>query len=356
MYYSTKTDVRVKKYQIAWGESMNANHESWKGFIKKRREDHNLSQEEAKLIDLIKKETVKYNADNISRTIAYQEYFLRHSEIQWSFLASMVSRNAGYNMTDLENQIFVNGLSSKQRKQLFMTYERANWIIFLDAFPQLLLFEYSKVKNKPLFYLLKYFSVSSFMEIEWEKYWTDRDKKRLVYSLIINEQNMIEKPVIQNKFFKSEVFNSLAYKLQEQLKLSYVIFPSSNGELYGLVVYRFEDLTKRIQIGKQLFSILFHEDLHNGFFDFAKKTIHTGSRSDYEESVGIPNSNNPKLRDVYPIIPHTRTALDDWYTNSKISNEWYENEEVISGDSFKQSFLIKQELLGSLLKLKSIFQ
>ncbi|MFF3022629.1 DUF2515 family protein [Gottfriedia sp. NPDC057948] len=336
---------------------MNANHESWKGFIKERREEHhNLSKEEAKLIDLIKKETVKYNADNISRTIAYQEYFLRQSEIEWSFLASMVSRNAGYNMTDLENQIFVNGLSVKQRKQLFMTYERANWIIFLDAFPQLLLFEYSKVNNKPLFYLLKYFSISSFMEIEWEKYWTDRDKKRLVYSLIINEQNMIERPVIQNKFFKSEVFNSLAFKLQEQLKLSYVILPTRNGELYGLGVYQFEDLTKRIQIGKQLYSILFHEDLHNEFIDFAMQTIHTGSRSDYEGLVGITSSNNPKLRDVYPIIPHTRTALDDWYTNSKILNEWYEYEEVINGDSFKQSFLIKQELLGSLLKLKSIFQ
>ncbi|WP_180232856.1 DUF2515 family protein [Bacillus sp. AFS055030] len=335
---------------------MNVNHESWKGFIKKRREDHKLSKDEGKLIDLIKKETVKYNADNISRTIAYQQYFFRQSEIEWSFLASMVSRNAGYNMTDLENQLFVNGLSEKQRKQLFITYERANWIIFLDAFPQLLLYEYSKRKNKPFFYLLKYFSVSSFMEIEWEKYWTDRDKKRLVYSLIINEQNMIERPVIQNKFFKSEVFNSLAFKLQEQLKLSYVLFPSSKGDLYGLVVYQFEDLTKRIQIGKQLYSILFHKELHVEFTDFAKQTIHTGSRSDYEALVGITSSNNPKLRDVYPVIPHTRTVDDDWYINSKFLTIWYENEEVTNEDSFKQSFLIKQELLSSLLKLKSIFQ
>ncbi|PGS52161.1 DUF2515 family protein [Bacillus sp. AFS041924] len=335
---------------------MNANHESWKGFIKKRREDYNLSEEDSKLVDLIKKETVKYNADNISRTIAYQEYFLRQNEIEWSFLASMVSRNAGYNMTDLESKIFINGLNVKQRKQLFMTYERANWIIFLDAFPQLLLFEYSKINRKPLFYLLKYFSVSSFMEIEWEKYWTDRDKKRLVYSLIINEQNMIERPVIQNEFFKNEVFNSLAFKLQEQFKLSYVIFPSSNGELYGLAVYQFENLTKRIQIGKQLYSILFHDDLTNGFIDFAKQINHTGSRSDYEGLVGIESSNNPKLRDVYPVIPHKRTVEDDWYANSEILKEWYENEEVINGDSFKQSFLIKQELLGSMLKLKSIFQ
>ncbi|PEL11706.1 DUF2515 family protein [Bacillus sp. AFS017336] len=335
---------------------MNANHESWKGFINNRREEHILSQDEANLIDLIKKETTKFNADNISRTIAYQDYFFRLNEVEWSFLASMVSRNAGYNMTDLANPIFMNGLSEKQRKQLFITYERANWIIFLDAFPQLLLFEYSKMNNKPLFYLLKYFSVSTFMEIEWEKYWTDRDKKRLVYSLIINEQNMIERPVIQNKFFKNEVFNTIAFKLQEQLKLSYVIFPTNSGELYGLAVYQFEDLTKRIQIGRQLYSILFHQDLNNGFINFAKQTNHTGSRSDYESLVGIANSSNPKLRDVYPIIPHKRSVEDDWYSNSKILTEWYENEEIINGDSFKESFLIKQELLSSLLKLKGLFQ
>ncbi|WP_088069139.1 DUF2515 family protein [Gottfriedia luciferensis] len=335
---------------------MNVNHESWKEFIKQRRESHIITSEETKIIELIKKETVKHNADNISRTIAYQKYFLRLKEIEWSFLASMVSRNAGYNMTDLENQIFVNGLSVKQRKQLFMTYERANWIIFLDAYPQLLLFEYSNQRNKPFFYLLKYFSVSSFMEIEWEKYWTDRNKQRLVFSLIINEQNMIERPVIQNKFFKNEVFNSFAFKLQELMKLSSVVFPTLKGELYGLTVYQFQDLTQRIQIGKQLYLILFHKNLLEEFIQYAKHVTHSGSRDDYEEVVGITKSNNPKLRDIYPIIPHTRSVEDDWYANSKILNEWYVIEETNSEESFKQAFLLKQELLNSLLKMKSLFQ
>lgn len=356
MYYSTKTDVRVKNNLNAWGDRMIVQHDSWREFIKQRRNEQSLSRNENELIELIKLETIRNNSDNISRTIAYQDYFFRVKEIHWSFLASMVSRNAGYNMTDLENQSYINGLSIKQRKQLYLTYERANWIIFSDAFPQLLLFEYSIKQNKPLFYLLKFFSVSSFMEIEWEKYWTDRDHERLVYSLIINEQNMIEKPVIHDEYFKHEVFDTISYKLQEQLKLSSVIFPNIYGELYGLSVFDFQEINKRIQIGKQLYSILFHDAIHESFCEFAQHTIHTGSRNDYEELVGITKSDNPKLRDVYPVIPHKRTAKYDWYSQSVIPPEWYKVEHYSDEFKFKEKFLMKQELMNSLLKMKSLFQ
>ncbi|WP_088044113.1 DUF2515 family protein [Bacillus sp. EAC] len=335
---------------------MTVRHDSWKEYIRNRRNGHSILSNENELIELIQNETTRNNRDNISRTIAYQDYFFRMKDIHWSFLASMVSRNAGYNMTDLKQINFKNGLSEKQRKQLFLTYERANWIIFQDAFPQLLIFEYSMINNNPLFYLLKYFSVSSFMEIEWEKYWTDRDKVRLVFSLIINEQNMIEKPVIQDPYFKNEVFDSLSFKLQEQLKLSSVVFPTLTGELYGLPISQFQELTKRIQIGKQLYSILFKKDLTNHFIDFAKSKVHTGSRSDYEEIIGISKSNNPKLRDVYPMIPHRRNSEFDWYDQKKIELEWYKSEEYLSEYNYKETFLIKQEVMVSLLKMKSFFQ
>lgn len=335
---------------------MTIKHESWLHFIKERRKNHTLNLDEEEIINSINRLTVKNNADNISRTVAYQDYFFRMKEIEWSFLAGMVSRNAGYNMTDLENSRFKNGIDKKQRNRLFITYERSNWIIFSDAFPQLLLFEYSIKLKKPLFYLLKYFSVSIFMEIEWEKYWTDRKKERLVYALIINEQNMIEHPVIQDAYFKSNVFDTISYKLQEQLRLTHVIFPTLTGELYGMSIFNFQELGNRIKIGKQLYSILFLQSLNELFFEYALKVPHSGSRNDYEQIVGISNSNNPKLREVYPIIPHKRTKNDDWFMNNSVPSDWFKRELYTTEQNFKEVFLSKIDLLNSLLKVKSFFE
>lgn len=58
-----------------------------------------FTKEEKQLITYIKEKTAIANMDNISRTRAYQQYYLRNKEVEWSFLASMVSRNAGWNMT-----------------------------------------------------------------------------------------------------------------------------------------------------------------------------------------------------------------------------------------------------------------
>ena len=127
-------------------------------------------------------------------------------EIQWSFLAHMVSRNAGWNMCDLEGSLFLHLLSKEKRKLFFLTYERANWLIFQDAYPQLLLYQYSTKKNKPMFHLLKYFQVSSFMEREWNYFWKHRDLQRLLFSLIINEQHVIHKPLICHSYYQKRYF------------------------------------------------------------------------------------------------------------------------------------------------------
>ncbi|MDQ6599428.1 DUF2515 family protein [Bacillus salipaludis] len=91
--------------------------------------------QEQEIIRQIITETEKKNLDNISRTNAYFRYFKKNPDIIWSFLAHMVSRNGGWNMCDLEGSIFPHLLESKIRKQLFLTYERANWLIFHDVFP-----------------------------------------------------------------------------------------------------------------------------------------------------------------------------------------------------------------------------
>ena len=64
-----------------------------------------ITQKERKLIRNIQHNTKRLNKNNITRTKAYLSFFKDHEEIQWAFLAHMVSRNGGYNMTDLKGSL-----------------------------------------------------------------------------------------------------------------------------------------------------------------------------------------------------------------------------------------------------------
>lgn len=74
--------------------------------IKQYRKRAVCTEEEKTTVYNIKKEIEIANMDNISRTQSYQDYYVRNSEIRWAFLASMVSRNAGWNMTDLKGRYY----------------------------------------------------------------------------------------------------------------------------------------------------------------------------------------------------------------------------------------------------------
>ncbi|MDR4985385.1 hypothetical protein CN491_07040 [Bacillus cereus] len=282
--------------------------------IKQYRKNIVCTEEEKAIVCNIKKNTEIANVDNISRTQSYQEFYIRNSEIRWSFLASMVSRNAGWNMTDLEGRYYATVLPQSVKKHFFLMYEQANWIIFLDAFPQLLLYEESKRRRIPLFHLLQFFNVSIFMEKEWTFFWERRDINRLMTALIINEQNKIQKPVIENTYFKKHVFHTALFKVQEMFHISAVIFPTIEGRLYGFSVYQFETLQKRIELGKKLAWLLFHEKYKNLFYTFALETTHTGSREDYEYYLReTRRSYTPVLRDVCSVVAHEEISMKDWF-------------------------------------------
>lgn len=284
---------------------------------------NHLTIQETMIIRQIKTETHKKNIDNISRTNAYFTYFKNNPEIAWSFLASMVSRNGGWNMCDLEGSIFQELLEPQTRKQLFLTYERANWLIFHDAFPQLLLYQYSTKVNRPLFHLLPYFNVSAFIQKEWIRYWRVPDKDRLTTALIINEQNVIQSPIIEHPIYKKKVFHTLLFSLQDWFHFSCVLFPTCGGEVYGSSVNGFKSLSKRINLGKRLASILFHPRLFPYFYEFAEKTPHTGSRFDYEQYFRIKTKKiTPMLRTTFPIVEHHQHIYKDWSKERLISPAW----------------------------------
>ena len=276
------------------------------------------------LISHINQVVAKGNVDNISRTQYYYRYYVQNPEIEWSFLASMVSRNAGWNMTDLEGVYFPKVLPHSLREQMFHTYERANWLIFLDAFPQLMLHELSKRYNSSLFYLLKYFHVSEFMQREWQIFWETKDRKRLMNALIINEQNVIQKPVISHPFYKRKIFHSLPFLVQDWFHYSAVLFPTISGNLYGFSVHDFTDVNARIKLGKKLAWLLFHPDYYHAFKQFSERTEHTGSRIDYEQFVGMgKDKETPFLRMAFPIIQHHRSDVSDWYRGEQQTKKWF---------------------------------
>ncbi|MFS0822994.1 DUF2515 domain-containing protein [Bacillus sp. 1P02SD] len=322
---------------------MNEIAEIEKKVNERRMQDFQLTIEEKELLYKINEKTAKGNLDNISRTKSYASYYRRHNEIRWSFLASQVSRNAGWNMTDLEGEWFPKIFSKKERKFLFHTYERANWLIFSDAYPQLLVYEYSNQLGKPYFHLLKYFSVSRFIEVEWEYYWRHREGNRLVTAQIINEQNIIQKPVIEHPFYRKRVFQRLFYNLQDFFHFSSVIFPTLEGRLYGFSVHQFTKLDARIELGKKLASLLFHNRYYEQFLRFSNKVEHTGSRFDYEQYVSERRfRNTPFLRTTYPIIRHKQDKIVDWY-KGKRNEKWFYEVELNDEVELTNWFLKKQK-------------
>jgi Protein of unknown function (DUF2515) len=309
------------------------------------------------LIHTIRKITAKWNRDNISRTKAYAHYFNLHPEVKWSFLASMVSRNAGYNMCDLEGEWFPKVISTDFRNTLFMTYERANWLIFQDAYPQLLLYHYSTKLNSPMFHLGLYFNNSEFIIGEWEAFWKLQDERRLLVSLIINEQNVIQEPVIEHRSIKKKVFRSLVFGLQDYFHFSTVIFPTLKGDLYGASVSNFRNLDSRIELGKRLSAILFNHELFPLFYKFSYYTEHTGSRMDYEQYFPSKKGRTtPFLRTTFPIITHQNRHPNQWDKGIKIKKNWYRpptfDETILLNDWYKR----KQAQLQALMSIEYLFK
>ncbi|MCA0985739.1 DUF2515 family protein [Guptibacillus algicola] len=263
-------------------------------------------------LEEIKKITTRGNKDNISRTVFYQAYFKRNPEIKWAFLASMVSRNAGWSMGDLRGEWFPKVLSDEQITTLFLTYERANWTIFEDAFPQLLLYERSKQSNSSIMSALSEFNVSAFMQQEWDVFFESRDEERLMKALIINEQHVIERPVLYHHSYQKKVFHSFLFNVQEWFHFSTVLFPTRNGKLYGVTVKGFRHTKKRVELGKKLATLLFHPALFSSFYEFALKTPATGNRYDYEKYMG-KRKEGPLLREAFPIVSHHQREKVEWF-------------------------------------------
>lgn len=253
---------------------------------------HEWSWDEQMLIERIKADTAEANRNNVTRTEAYRAVYFQTPELHWALLAHLVSRNGGWNMTDLQGEWLPRLLTESQRRDVFLFLERANALIFQDAYPQLLLYQWSRSLGRSLFHLLPAFGVSRFMQPVWKLFWREQDSALLTTALIVNEQHYIEGRVVRNDYFESNVLHTLFFGLQSLLQLNGVFFPYGSGkdggegcgelQLAGLIMESFRDLDERIEFGKRLYAMLFGVPrVFDGARSFAAAVKHSGSRADY---------------------------------------------------------------------------
>ncbi|MEC0151697.1 DUF2515 family protein, partial [Paenibacillus macerans] len=191
------------------------------------------SPEDLALTEEIAAETSRAGVSNITRTAAYLACYEAYPELHWAFLAHMVSRNAGWNMTDLSGSRMADIIDAEEIRLNYRFLERNNALIFQDAYPQLLLYMKSRERGASHFHLLPYFHVSRFMRPFWERFWIDRGSALLTVGLIINEQNYIEKRVVRHPYFQKHVTGKTKFHLFSLAGLNQVVFPLLEREEGG---------------------------------------------------------------------------------------------------------------------------
>ncbi|MEK3887192.1 DUF2515 family protein [Bacillus sp. FSL K6-3431] len=323
-----------------------------------------LSKEDKELLQQIKKTTIQSNTNNVTRTEAYLYFYLQYPEIHWAFLGHMVSRNGGWNMTDLKGEHLSRLMTNKTRVAFFSFLERGNWLIFQDVYPQFLLYSECKKKRRNLFYLLPFLNVSVFMEVIWNQFWKKQNCYYLAIALVINEQSYLEKRIVQNPLYKKEVFQTLEFILQDILSFNHILFPyeaSGRSPLIGLTLHQFGSVHERISLGKKLYHLLFHSsERYEKVLHWAITHPHTGSRKDYWPAIfnnvneGVPGKGlnrrligcqlqkganklySPRLEHAWKNIDQAIAEPGDWFNDSGIVIYLEEETVALKGDIMEE--------------------
>lgn len=344
-----------------------------------------LTKEETMLIHQIKEQTRQHNKNNVTRTHAYYRFYRQYPEIHWALLGHMVSRNGGWNMTDLKGELYTRLLSEKDQVTFFSFLERGNWLIFQDVYPQFLLYEQSVKRSERLFYLLPFFHVSTFMETIWNHFWSTGDRYTLAIATVINEQSYLEKRVIQNEHFKKTVLNSIGFKLYDFFRFNHILFPFYKDEtkqkilLFGDTMKHFTSLHERILLGKRLYSLLFrHENVLQGVVNWAHNHPHTGSRKDYwphlfydvNESFsrafyerrikncqlrkGANRLYSPRLIYAWKDLYHEEAESEDWFEDWRIMEYLIDKGEMADGKIYNEYCKTLEKIELAILVKKNV--
>lgn len=294
-------------------------------------------------IEEIKARRDRYNRNNITRTMYYQEYYFRHPEVPWTLLASGTSRNAGYQMTDLARfHIYSenSGLAWNPvpLRSLFAFLEAGNFLIFRDVAPCLIAYEWAKEtkattndKNIAFKQLEEHQDIDAdaFIIERWKTFFDyakakgyhtnkelagrswpgDAEIRKHSFALILNEQNQIEDRLVQDpNRYLSRIDDSPKrvvkfIKSINCMELTHLVYPratSVSTDAHKLMMYTVPDfatLDRRIRTGHDLYVGLFGRTDQANDPAVKQKRIeiinwvigrgraHHGTRMDYAPSV-----------------------------------------------------------------------
>jgi hypothetical protein len=254
------------------------------------------------------------NRDNVSRTESYLElysYTVAHPpDLPWLLMAHLVSRNAGYLMTgtaiemDNPRRIF----KREALRDLFLFLERANFLIFHDAFFHVLHHLLGRTNA------LCAGRTPAFIRAAWQRYEAgpigpgeppapDGRERRLVLDLVENEQNYIEHRVVHHPRF------AMPRGILSLIEMSGMEKPMFlPGSPARIKVGGFGHLDRRITAGRRLFDeALFDRAERRRLHQWAIAHPHTGSPGDHGGRPG------PTLRDAWPLgrVLHEDPAIHD---------------------------------------------
>ncbi len=320
-----------------------------KGAMKSASKLADLSENERRMVADIRMATSQANLNNVTRTQAYFAFFKKNPEIHWALLAHLVSRNAGWNMTDLKGEYLPKLLTSKEQTDFFIFLERGNWLIFQDAYPQLLLYEKSRQCGRPLFQLLDALNISKFMRPFWERFWVNGESEELTEALIINEQHYIERRVVHNHQYMETVMDKILFKFQDSLNFNHILFPYNTSaqqktKIIGGTVHHFSAVDERVFLGRSLYELLFSVNSRlEEIIQWASEHPHSGSRKDFwpqlfndidetapgrvHEMAESPCKRQHKGPKVYS--PPLTLAWEDWSHKEAEPGDWFKHVGVL---------------------------
>jgi Protein of unknown function (DUF2515) len=262
------------------------------------------------------------NDTNPERTDYYYDYWKANPEIPWSLLASLVSRNAGYQMSDLARNIAkvafaplilppgmgrpAVSLGIRVLQSLWAFLEVGNFLIFRDVSPALEAWKHAKLHPEhadKIFDLLDHpdFDADPWILAEWKGLFAKRgsltaaDIQRHTFALISNEQNQIEDRLVKGAASYLGPISGITNEITtwyNRLGLTILCFPEAtsptNPTPQHLLLYtvgNFASLDARINVGRDLFVGLFGSPARRTNIEawVNANPVHHGTRADYNE-------------------------------------------------------------------------
>lgn len=241
------------------------------------------------------------NRDNVARTDSYLELYAwtraRGRELPWVLMAHLVSRNAGYLMTDLARALDgaagADPAVAAATRTLFLLLERANWLIFHDAWHHVLhhLLGWTDRLAAP--------RTPAFMCAAWRRYEEDAAggespelARRLVLALVHNEQHLIEHRAVHHPALAPGA--RLLELVERAGREKPLHLPVADAP--PITVGGFAQVGRRIEAGRRIFDeVVADAGRREALLAWALAHPHTGSR---EVHGGRPG---PTLRQAWPV-------------------------------------------------------